>query len=140
MFPAAVLRNVFNNRAEEESLDLRGRKKLNNTELHNLCTSPNIIKVTKSRLMRWATHAADSGKMRNAYRISVRKHEERDLRDLDIDGIIIKSILKEWDRPISVWTGFIWLRIETNGGLFCTKYELSGSITGGEFLGHLTDY
>jgi hypothetical protein len=40
-------------------------------ELHNLYSSPNIIRIIKSRRMRWAGH----GEMRNAYRILVGKSE-----------------------------------------------------------------
>jgi hypothetical protein len=43
--------------------------KLHNEELHNLYSSPSIIRVTKSRRMGWAGHAARMGARRNAYRI-----------------------------------------------------------------------
>jgi hypothetical protein len=48
-------------------------RKLHNEELHNLYSSPSIIKVIKSRRMRWARHAARMGARRNAYRIFVGK-------------------------------------------------------------------
>jgi hypothetical protein len=51
-----------------------GWRKLRNEELHNLYSSPSIIRVIKSRRMRWAGHVA--GMMeRNAYRILVGKPE-----------------------------------------------------------------
>lgn len=37
--------------------------------------------------------------------------------DLGIDGMTIKNIL--WKYVVSVWYGFVWLRIETSGGLLC---------------------
>jgi hypothetical protein len=46
-----------------------GRRKLRNEELHNFFSSPNIIRMTKSRKMRWAGHMALMGDNRNAYRI-----------------------------------------------------------------------
>jgi hypothetical protein len=48
--------------------------KLHNEELHNLY-SPNIIRMFKSRRMRWAGHVARMGETRNAYRILVGKPE-----------------------------------------------------------------
>jgi hypothetical protein len=53
---------------------LSGRK-LHNEELHNFYSSPSIIRVNKSRKMRWAGHAARMGERRNAYRILVGKPE-----------------------------------------------------------------
>jgi hypothetical protein len=46
-----------------------GWRKLHNEKLHSLYSSPNIIRVTKSRRMRWAGHVACMGMMRNVYRI-----------------------------------------------------------------------
>jgi hypothetical protein len=45
-----------------------GKRKLHNEELHNLYTSPNIIRLIKSRRIRWTGHAARMEK-RNAYMI-----------------------------------------------------------------------
>jgi len=44
-------------------------------ELHNLYTSGNIIRVIKSRRMKWAHHVACMRKMRNVYKILIRKPE-----------------------------------------------------------------
>jgi hypothetical protein len=52
-------------------------RKLHNEELHNLYSSPNIIREIKSRRMRWAGHVARMGQTRNAYRILVGKPEGR---------------------------------------------------------------
>jgi hypothetical protein len=53
------------------------------------------------------------GKVRNAYKILVGKPEvKRPLGNLDVDG----KLLLQWTLG-KVWTGFIWLRIRTNGRL-----------------------
>jgi hypothetical protein len=44
-------------------------------ELHNLYSSPIIIRITKSRRMRWAGHVALMGEKRNVYRLLVGKPE-----------------------------------------------------------------
>jgi hypothetical protein len=46
-----------------------------NKELHDLCSSPSIIRIIKSRMMRWAGHVARMGEKRNAYRLLVGKLE-----------------------------------------------------------------
>jgi hypothetical protein len=46
-------------------------RKLHNEELHDLYSSPDIIRMIKSRRMRWAGHVARMGETRNAYRILV---------------------------------------------------------------------
>jgi hypothetical protein len=42
-----------------------GWRKLHNEELHNLYSSPSIIRIIKSRRMRWAGHVAQMGEKRN---------------------------------------------------------------------------
>jgi hypothetical protein len=54
-----------------------GWRKLHNEELHNLYCSPCIIRMIKSRRVRWAEHVARMTGKRNAYRILVRKPEEK---------------------------------------------------------------
>jgi hypothetical protein len=46
-------------------------EKLYNKELHNLCCSPNIIRVIKLRRMSWVEYVACLGEVRNAYKILV---------------------------------------------------------------------
>jgi len=45
-----------------------GWRRLYNKELHNLSGSPNIIRVIKSRMMRWAGHVKRMGEIKNAYK------------------------------------------------------------------------
>jgi hypothetical protein len=52
-----------------------GWKKLHNEELHNLYSSPSIIRIIKWRRMRWAGHVARMGENKNVYRILVGKPE-----------------------------------------------------------------
>jgi hypothetical protein len=52
-----------------------GWRKLHNEELHNLYSSPSIIRMIKSKRMRWAGHVTRTGEKRNAYRILVEKPE-----------------------------------------------------------------
>jgi hypothetical protein len=52
-----------------------GWRKLHNEELHNLYSSPSIIRIIKWRRMRWAGHVARMGEKRNVYRLLVGKPE-----------------------------------------------------------------
>jgi hypothetical protein len=52
-----------------------GWRRLNNEELYNLYTSPDIIRVTKSRRMRWAEHVARMGEMKILCKMLVGKPE-----------------------------------------------------------------
>jgi hypothetical protein len=72
VFENRVLRRIFGPKRDEVT---RGWRKLHNEELHNLYSSPSIIRVIKSRRMRWAGHVARMGERRNAYRILVVKPE-----------------------------------------------------------------
>jgi len=50
-------------------------RKLRNDELNDLYSSPDIVRVMKSRRMRWAGHVARVGKRRGVYRVLVGKSE-----------------------------------------------------------------
>jgi hypothetical protein len=52
-------------------------RKLYNEELNDLYSSPNIVRVIKSRRMRWAGHVVRMGERRGVYRVLVRKPEEK---------------------------------------------------------------
>jgi hypothetical protein len=50
-------------------------RKLHNDKLHNLYSSPNIVRVIKSRRLRWVGHVARMGEGRSVYRVLVGKPE-----------------------------------------------------------------
>jgi hypothetical protein len=54
-FENRVLRRVFGPKRDEVTVEW---KKLHNKELHDLYSSPSIIRIIKSRRMRWAVHVA----------------------------------------------------------------------------------
>jgi hypothetical protein len=82
-----VLRKVFGPKRDEVTGEWR---KLHNEELNDLYSSPNIVRVVKSRRMRWAGHVARMGEERVLHRVLVGKPEgKRPLGDQDIDGRII---------------------------------------------------
>jgi hypothetical protein len=63
VFENRVLRRIFGPKRDEVIVDCR---KLHNVELHNLYSLPNIIRLIKSRMMRWAGHIARIWERRNA--------------------------------------------------------------------------
>jgi hypothetical protein len=78
VFENRMLRRIFGPKRDEV---IGSWGKLHNEELHNLCCSPSIIRIMKSRRMRWAGHVARMGERRSAYRIMVGKPEgKRPLR------------------------------------------------------------
>jgi hypothetical protein len=91
------VRRIFGPKRDEVTGDWR---KLHNEELHNLYSSPNIIRMIKSRKMRWAGHVARMGEKWNAYRILVGKPEGK--RPLErprwwVDNIKIDLRKIGWD-------------------------------------------
>jgi hypothetical protein len=68
VFENRVLRGIFGLKRDEVT---GGWRKLRNEELHNLYSSPSIIRMIKSRRMRWTGHVARIGERRNGYRILV---------------------------------------------------------------------
>ena len=67
-----MLRRIFGPRRDEVTGDWR---RLHNEELNDLYTSLNIVRVIKSRRMRWTDHMARMGEERGVYRVFVGKPE-----------------------------------------------------------------
>jgi hypothetical protein len=76
MFENGVLRKVFGSELEEVA---GGWRRLHNEELHNLYTSPYVMRVIKLRSMRLTGLVTCMGEMRNAYSILVGKLEGKRL-------------------------------------------------------------
>jgi len=74
VFENIVLRTIFGPRSDEVTGEWR---RLHNEELNDLYRSPNIVRVIKSRRMRWAGHVARMGEERRVYRVLVGKPEGR---------------------------------------------------------------
>jgi len=69
-FGKRVLRRVFGSKRDEVTGEWR---KLYNEELRDLYSLPNILRVVKSRRMRWAGHVARMGEGRGVHRVLVGK-------------------------------------------------------------------
>jgi hypothetical protein len=73
VFKNRVLRRMF---GPEREKVIGGWRRLHNEEFHNLYTSENIVRVIKSRSVRWAGHVACTG-MSNAYKVWLKTLREK---------------------------------------------------------------
>jgi hypothetical protein len=108
------MRGIFGAKRDEVTREWR---KLQNEELNGLYCSPNIVWVIKLRKVRWVGHVLCMGDRRGAYRVLVGKPEGK--RPLGRpsgrweDEINMDHQEVDWE----AWTGLMWLRIGTGGGL-----------------------
>jgi hypothetical protein len=83
VFENRVLKRIFGHKRDEVMGEW---SKLHNEELHNLYSSPHIIRQVKSRRMWWAGHVARMGEERKVLKFLMGKPEERDhLEDQGVD-------------------------------------------------------
>jgi len=113
VFENMMLRRIFGPRKDEVTEE---RRRLHNEELNDLYSSPNSVRVIKSRGMRWAGHVARLGEERGCIGSCWGNRREGDhWGDLGVDGwIILGWISRRWD--VGIRTGLGWPRIETGGG------------------------
>jgi hypothetical protein len=103
-----VLRRLFEPKRDEVIGDMR---KLHTQELHHLYSSPKMIRIMKSRRMRWARHVAPIGKMRNFYTILVQRkrplarHRRRwednikmDVKEIGWEGVDWIHVVQDTDQ------------------------------------------
>jgi hypothetical protein len=76
VFENRVLTRVFGPKRDEVTREWR---KLHNEELNDLYSLPNIVRVVKSRRMRWAGHVARMGEDRGVHRVLVGRREGKGL-------------------------------------------------------------
>jgi hypothetical protein len=93
------LRKIFGPKRGEDG----SWRKLHNNELHSLHSSPNIVRVIKSRRIRWVEHVARMAEGRGVYKVLIGRSEGKrplgrprrrwedniklDLREIGIDGV-----------------------------------------------------
>jgi hypothetical protein len=113
VYENTVLRRIFGPKREEDG----SWRKLHNDELHNLYSSPNIVRAIKSRKMRWAGHVARMGEGRGVYGVFFRSTKGKrplgrprrrweDKTKMDLGEMVSMGRI-----------GFGWLGIGSSGGL-----------------------
>jgi hypothetical protein len=102
IFENRVLRRVFGPKRDEVTGEWR---KLHNEELSDLYPLPNIVRVVKSRRMRWAGHVTCIGEGRGVHSVLVWKPErKRPVGDPDVDGrTILRWIFRKWEGVVGDW-------------------------------------
>jgi hypothetical protein len=115
VFENRVLRKMFGPKRDEVTGEW---KKLHNEELHVSYSSLSIIRIIKSRRMRWVGHVARMGEKKNAYRLLVGNPEGKrplgrprcrwvDNIRMDLGEVVRGDV--DW---IGLdWAGLVWLRI-----------------------------
>jgi hypothetical protein len=111
VFENRVLRRIFGPKRDEVTVEWR---KLHSEELHNLCSSPDIIRQVKSSRMRWAGHVARMGEERKVCKVLVGNREGKsplgrprrrwedgirmDLREIGLGGVDWIRLVQDSDR------------------------------------------
>jgi hypothetical protein len=125
-----------------------GWRKLHNEELRDLYSSPSIIRMIKSRRMRWAGHVARMGEKRNAYRLLVRKPEGKrplgrprrrwvdikvDLLEIGLGGVDWIGLAQDRDKWRALVNSVLNLRVPQNGGKLSSGYIIGGLASSSQF-------
>ena len=129
-----VLRRIFGPRRDEVMGEW---SRLHNEELNDLYSSPNIVRVIKSRRMRWAGHVARMGEEGWVYRVLVGKPEGKrplgrprrrwvdnirmDLQEVECGYMDWIGLAQDRDRWRTLVSAVMNLRVPWNVGNFLTS-------------------
>ena len=138
VFENRVLRRIFGPKRDEVS---GKRRKLHNEELSDRYSLPNIVRVVKSRRMRWAGHVARVGQGRGVHRVLVGKAEGKrpmgrprrrwednikmDLQELGGGGGDWMELAEDTDRWRALVSTVMNLRVPKTAGNFLTSCRTS---------------
>ena len=136
VFKSRMLRKIFRPKRDE---GIKEWRRLHNKELYAHYSSPYIIRVIKSRRLRWAGHVAHMVESRGAYRILVGKPEERrplerpkrrwednikmDLTDVAWDGMEWIDLAQDRESWRALVNEVVNLRIAPNAGNFLSTWR-----------------
>jgi hypothetical protein len=121
VFENRVLRRIFGPKRDE----IKGEwRKMHNGELHNLYSSPDVIRQMKSRRMRWAGHVARMIEERKVYSVLVgkpegerplerprRRWDKMDIREIGMGGVEWIHLAQDRDRWRAVLNAVMNLRV-----------------------------
>jgi len=138
VFENRVLRRVFGPKRDEVTGEWR---KLHNEELSDLNSSPNTVRVVKSRTMRWAGHVVHMGEGRGVHRVLMGKPEVKrplgrprrrweDIIKMDLQEVgggcgNWMELAQDRDRWRALVSTVMNLRVPQNAGNFLTSCRTS---------------
>jgi hypothetical protein len=137
VFENRVLRRIFVPKRDRVT---GGWRELHNEELHNLYSSPSIIRIIKSRRLRLARHVARMGEKRNVYRLLVGKPEGKrpvgrprrrwidnikmDLLEIELNVVDWIDLAQDRYRWRALVNSVMNLRVPENAG----KYQVAAQV------------
>jgi hypothetical protein len=105
LFENSVLRRIFGPKREEVA---GGSRRLHSDELHNLYASSNIVRVCKSRRVKWVGHLSRKGENKNTYKSLVGRSEG--MTPLERSGTRRENDFRKDVKEMG-WEGVDWINL-----------------------------